>query len=65
MLDLVNVKLYEGNDAAECTLECDDQAFADIADQKLQAKEALEKGLLKVEDNMELALKLMPFIATV
>lgn len=65
ILDLKNVKLYEGDDSAECTLICDDQAFLDIADKKMEAKEAREKGLLSVEGEMDLAMKLVPYIATI
>ncbi|XP_037913558.1 uncharacterized protein LOC119653109 [Hermetia illucens] len=65
IMDLKNVNLYEGDDSAECTLVCDDQAFADMADKKMEPKQALEKGQLSVDGEMELAMKLLPYIASI
>lgn len=54
MLDLVNSKLYEGDDAAECTVKIDDQILADILAMRQDPKEALAKGLCEVEGNQSL-----------
>ena len=63
MLDLVNSKLYEGDDAAECTVKIDDQVLADILAMKTDPKEALQKGLCEVEGNKELLTVLKEQIA--
>jgi ubiquinone biosynthesis protein UbiJ len=54
ILDLVNLKLYEGDDDAECTITIDDQLLADIIEKKTDAMEALNKDLIEVEGNLEL-----------
>jgi putative sterol carrier protein len=58
MLDLVNVKWYEGNDSAETTITLDDQLFADIINKKVEAMTALNQDLIAVEGNLELLLPL-------
>lgn len=65
MLDLVNVKLYEGDDEAECTITLDDQLLADIVDKKIEAMEALNKDLIEVEGNLELLYVLKDQISSV
>lgn len=54
MLDLVSVKFYEGDDAAECTITLDDQLLADIVNKKADALEALNKDLIEADGNLEL-----------
>lgn len=54
MLDLRAVKLYEGDDDAECTITIDDQLLADILNKKQDAMEALNKDLIEVDGNLEL-----------
>lgn len=65
MLDLVNVKLYEGDDEAECTITLDDQLLADIINKTTDAMEALNKDLIDVEGNLELLYVLKDQISTV
>lgn len=60
-----NVNLYEGDGDAECTLICDDQAFVDLADKKIQPLEAVEAGKLTIDGELSIALKLLPYIASV
>jgi hypothetical protein len=54
MLDLVAVKFYEGDDAAECTIALDDQLLADIVNRKVDAMDALNKDLIDADGNLEL-----------
>jgi putative sterol carrier protein len=54
MLDLVNVKVYEGDDAAECTIIIDDDLLADIVAKKIDAMQALNEDRVEVEGNLEL-----------
>ena len=54
ILDLVNLKLYEGDDEAECTIDIDDQLLADIIEKRKDAMEALNADLIEVTGNLEL-----------
>lgn len=63
MLDLKNVKLYEADEAADCTLTCDDDTFADMINKKLEPKTAVEQDKLDIDGELALALKLVPYIS--
>ncbi|KAG5678458.1 hypothetical protein PVAND_008130 [Polypedilum vanderplanki] len=65
MLDLVKVKLYEGDDAAECTIILDDELLADIVEKKIDAMKALNEDKIEVEGNLELLYVLKDQLSTV
>lgn len=64
VLDLKAVKLYVGDVAAECTLTVSDDDFALIGSGALPAKDALAQDKLDIDGELELALKLTPFISS-
>lgn len=65
VLDLKNLKVFAGDDPnAECTLIIDDEDLFNIGNGTLGAQEALAQNKLDIEGNIELALKLVPFISS-
>lgn len=58
MLDLVKIKFYEGDEAAECTLTMDDVTLADICLNKIETKGLVESGRVQVEGSIDLAKQL-------
>ena len=54
MLDSVNLKFYEGDEDAECTITLEDDLLADIVAKKTSAVEALKEELIAAEGNLEL-----------
>ncbi|CAO1321646.1 unnamed protein product [Diamesa hyperborea] len=64
MLDLKSVKLYAGDDSAECTLVLSDETMFQIGTGAIDAKKALNDDLIDIEGNMELIHLLAPFISS-
>lgn len=62
VLDLVNVKVYVGDDAAECTLTVDDEVMVALGTGKLTTTEALAQDKLDIDGDLALATKLAPFV---
>lgn len=62
VLDLVNVKVYVGDDAAECTLTVDDEVMVALGSGKLTTAEALAQDKLDIDGDLALATKLAPFV---
>lgn len=62
VLDLVNVKVYVGDDAAECTLTVDDADMVALGSGKLTTTEALAQDKLDIDGDLALATKLAPFV---
>lgn len=62
ILDLKNLKLYVGNDDAECSVKIKDSSIMDICEKKVDAVEALNDGLIEVKGNFELVFLLKPFV---
>jgi len=58
MLDLVKLKFYEGDEAAECTLVLDDVLLNDIVFRRTDGLEELKDGRLVVEGDVDLLMKL-------
>jgi len=54
MLDSINIKFYEGDEDAECTITLDDELLADIVAKKISAVEALKEERIGAEGNLEL-----------
>ncbi|CAG9800312.1 unnamed protein product [Chironomus riparius] len=54
MLDAVNIKFYEGDEEAECTITLEDDLLANIVAKKTSAVEALKEELITAEGNLEL-----------
>lgn len=65
VLDLVQVKLYEGDDDAEVTLKLKQSTIVDIIEGRLDSTEALNKDMIEVEGNVELIQLLKPFLSSV
>jgi putative sterol carrier protein len=65
MLDLVNVKLYEGDVEAEITLKMADTTMIDIMTGTLDSTKALNEDMIDIEGNYELVLALKPYISSV
>jgi len=63
ILDLKNVKLYESDDAAECTLTLTDELMVGIGNKTTNAKEALNADKIGVEGELELLWLLEPFLS--
>jgi putative sterol carrier protein len=64
ILDLKNVKVYQGTDAAECTLTMKDSVFFQICTGALDSTKALNDDLIDVDGNLELITLLKPFITS-
>lgn len=65
VLDLKNIKLFEGNDAnVECTLTVEDEDMFSLGEGTLGTQEALAQEKLAIDGNIELALKLAPFVSS-
>lgn len=58
MLDSVNIKFYEGDEEAECTITLEDDLLADIVAKKVSAVEALKEEKIAAEGNLELLIVL-------
>lgn len=58
MLDSVNIKFYEGDDEAECTITLEDDLLADIVAKKVSAIEALKEEKIAADGNLELLILL-------
>ncbi|XP_070497489.1 uncharacterized protein [Chironomus tepperi] len=54
MLDAVNIKFYEGDDDAECTITLEDDLLADIVAKKTSAVDALKEEKISADGNLEL-----------
>lgn len=65
ILDLVNVKLYEGDIEAEVTLKMVDKTMIDIINGVLSSTKALNDDMIEIEGNYELVLALKPYISSV
>lgn len=65
MLDLINVKLYEGDVEAEVTLKMVDKTLIDIISGAITSTKALNDDMIEIEGNYELVLALKPYIASV
>lgn len=65
MLDLKSVKVYEGDDAAECTLKLKESTIIDIVSGAKDATKALMEELIDVEGDLELIGLLKPYISSV
>ena len=63
MLDLVKIKFYEGDEAAECTMVLDDVLLNDIVFRRTDGLEELKDGRLVVEGDVELLMKLKEALA--
>ncbi|XP_059610851.1 non-specific lipid-transfer protein-like 1 isoform X2 [Phlebotomus argentipes] len=65
ILDLKNVKLFPGDSPdVECTLTMSDDDFYAMGTGSLPAKDALAQDKLDVDGDIELALKLSPFVSS-
>lgn len=64
MLDLKAIKLYVGDDAAECTLIVEDEVMFALGTAALTTQDALAQNKLVIEGNLDLALKLAPFVSS-
>lgn len=64
ILDLKEVKIYESNIEAECTLKMKDSTMFDICTGAMDSTKALNDELIDVEGNLELILLLKPFITS-
>uniref|UniRef100_A0A1L8DZ90 Putative sterol carrier protein 2 n=1 Tax=Nyssomyia neivai TaxID=330878 RepID=A0A1L8DZ90_9DIPT len=65
VLDLKNVKLYVGDSPdVECTITVSDDDMYALGTGGLTAKDALAQDKLDVDGNIELALKLQPFVSS-
>ncbi|XP_059610850.1 non-specific lipid-transfer protein-like 1 isoform X1 [Phlebotomus argentipes] len=65
VLDLKNVKLFPGDSPdVECTLTMSDDDFYAMGTGSLPAKDALAQDKLDVDGDIELALKLSPFVSS-
>jgi SCP-2 sterol transfer family len=65
MLDLITVKLYEGNGDADITLKMADKTIIDILGGVLDSTKALNDDLIDVDGNLELITVLKPYISSV
>lgn len=63
MLDLVAVKLYVGDSAAEVTLKMVDKTMIDIVSGVLDSTKAMNEDKIEVEGNYELVLALKPYLS--
>ena len=54
ILDLVDLKFYEGDVDADCTMIIDDQDLCDIVNKKADSSELLKQGKFQVEGKVEL-----------
>lgn len=65
VLDLKNDKVFVGDDSnAECTLIMEDETMVSLGNGTLTTQEALAQNKLEIEGNLELALKLAPFVSS-
>lgn len=64
VLDLLNVKVYIGDDAAECTITVDDETMVALGEGKMTTVEAVNQGKIQIDGDMSLALKLGPFVTS-
>jgi len=55
VLDLVNIKFYEGDDEAECTLTIPDDILVDIVLNKVETTGLITSGKVTVDGDVELA----------
>jgi ubiquinone biosynthesis protein UbiJ len=58
------VKVYVGDDAAECTLTVEDSDMVELGSGKLAVKDALAADKLDIDGDLELAMKLVPFVSS-
>lgn len=66
MLDLKNVKLFEGDDPnVECTLTLEDSVLAALGDGSLKAKDAMAQDKMDVDGNVELVFALEPYVSSI
>lgn len=65
MLDLKVVKIYVGNEEAECTLTLKESTLISIITGELDSTKALNDDLVDVDGNLELIHLLKPFISSV
>lgn len=64
-MDLKEVKLYEGDDAnAECTLIVEDEDMFALGSGALNTQSALAQNKLDIQGQIELALKLEPYVSS-
>lgn len=64
-MDLKNDKVFVGDDSnAECTLIMEDETMVSLGNGTLTTQEALAQDKLEIEGNLELALKLAPFVSS-
>lgn len=65
VLDLKDIKLYVGDDPnVECTLVMEDEVMFSLGSGTLTTQEAVAQSKLDIEGNLELALKLSPFVSS-
>lgn len=65
ILDLKDVKIYEGTVDAEITLKMNQATIISIVTGQLDSTAALNQDLIDVEGNLELLYLLKPYISTV
>lgn len=65
ILDLVAVKLYEGDSTADVTLKMVDKTIIDILSGVITSTKALNDDMIEIEGNYELVLALKPYISSV
>lgn len=64
ILDLKEVKVYEGTSETEVTLKLSDTTMVAITNGTLDSTKALNDDLIDVEGNLELIYMLKPFISS-
>jgi ubiquinone biosynthesis protein UbiJ len=64
VLDLKEVKVYAADEPAECTLTAEDSVMVELGTGKLTAKDALAQDKLDIDGDLELAMKLVPFVSS-
>jgi putative sterol carrier protein len=64
ILDLKDVKIYEGTVDAEITLKMNQSTIIDIVTGKLDSTAALNQDMIDVEGNLELLYLLKPYISS-
>lgn len=65
ILDLKDVKIYEGTTETEITLKMNKSTIISIVTGQLDSTAALNQDLIDVEGNLELLYLLKPYISTV
>jgi putative sterol carrier protein len=64
VLDLKNVKVYAGDDPAECTLTCEDSVMTALGSGTLKAQEALAQDKLDIDGQLDLVMLLSPYVSS-